>query len=923
MQDNKINNAIKNDDAAIKAAANFAAKNKTAGKGGGAKKTTANSGVKKVQTKSGGAKKPTANSGVKKPPAKSGGNKASAKVGGNKAVEKSADNKQSLAERTAELVDIKLMDEVAATQTLAAPAAVKKSFFSKFKKKKIRPQALSSAVRYSPDIKKGLTDAQVGERKQSHLVNDTDAKYSKTYGSIFFGNIFTFFNLLCFITAGALIYAKAGFADMFFVVVFSANIIIGIIQEIKAKLSIEKLSILSSPIAKVIRNGKAVEINLKDIVLDDIITLATGQQVPTDCILASGYIEVNESLLTGESIPVKKEIGDMLFAGSFISSGSCTVRAEKVGKFNYIETLTSKAKKYKKPDSELLGSLKLIMTVIGMIIIPVSAMVFRINLSHDPAAEAIKKTAAVVIGMIPAGMFLLTSMALAVGVIRLAKNNTLVQDLYSLEMLARVDVLCLDKTGTITDGRMKVGDCLMLNSNFKYTINEIVGSMLAALDDNNQTSIALYNHFGHNNTLKPMKTLPFSSKRKLSAVSFYDEGTFALGAPEFVLSTVPPKVERLITQYAAMGLRVLLVAHSQALISADKPPASLKPIGLITIADNIREDAVQTIRWFRENDVAVKVISGDNPITVSEVARRVGIPDAEKYISLEGLNDKEVISVALKYSVFGRVTPEQKAVLVKALKAAGKTVAMTGDGVNDILALKEANCSISVASGSEAARNVSHLVLMDNNFASMPKVVHEGRRVINNIQKSSSLYLMKTIFTTVFALISIATARKYIFTPGNMLMLETFIIGIPSFALSLQPNSNRVKGKFISYVLTHAIPAAMILVFNVWIFTKLNSFLPGFTPKVEETMATIALTFAGLVMLYRISQPFNLYRAFLLGTMFALCVGAVFYFGETGKLHLELLNLEKILLIVCLIQFNFPLSKWLLAVFRRMRAEKQ
>ena len=831
----------------------------------------------------------------------------------------------TLALKTAELVDEKIntQDEICVTDdSLEVIVPVKKRFLSKLRKKRIRPVPLSQIKRYSPSLKAGLTTNQVLKRNSEQLINDVDTKYSKSYKSIFIANIFTFFNLLCFVTAGALIYVKAGFFDMFFVVVFSANIIIGIYQEIKAKRSIEKLSLLSSPTAKVVRDGIEVELSVKEIVLDDIILLGTGRQIPTDCILAEGLVEVNESLLTGESVPVKKEIGDLLFAGSFISSGNCKVRAEKVGKANYIQTLTSKAKKYKKPNSELLNSLKVIMTIIGLIIIPIAALMFKINYQETglDLPLAIKKTGAVVIGMIPAGMFLLTSMALAVGVVRLAKNNTLVQDLYSLEMLARVDVLCLDKTGTITDGRMKVNDCLLLNNNTSYTINEIVGAMLSALNDNNQTSIALYNHFGHSNLLKPLKILPFSSKRKLSAVTFADAGTFVLGAPEFIMQTMPDKIDRLISQYAATGLRVLMIAHSQTQLNGDKLPTTLKPMALITITDNIREDAIHTIKWFKENGVAIKVISGDNPITVSEVARRVGVENAERFISLEGLNEKEIISVANKYSVFGRVTPEQKAILVKALKAAGKTVAMTGDGVNDILALKEADCSITVASGSEAARNVSHLVLMDNNFSSLPKVVYEGRRVINNIQKSSSLYLMKTLFTTILAIISIIQYQVYPFATSSLLLLETFIIGIPSFALSLQPNANKVKGKFITYVLSRAIPSAAILVANVMIFKAVDWFIPEFDKAVlYETMATIVLTYAGLVLLYRISQPMNAYRGILFGAMFVLCSAAIIYLGPTEVLKLNSVEWKYILLIVCLVQFDFPLSKWLFDIFDKLR----
>ncbi len=632
--------------------------------------------------------------------------------------------------------------------------------------------------RFSPKLNKGLTSEQVETRFKQFMFNDTNKKYSRSYASIFISNICTFFNLLCLLAFIALLLANTQkFANYLVIVITTANIVIGIIQEIRSKRAIDKLSILAANTVKVVRDGETIEIPTKELVLDDVLILELGNQVPADCILAEGTVEVNESLLTGESIAIKKQVGDLLYAGSFISSGSGKFRIEKVGKETYLEKLSSKAKKYKRPNSELMNATKLIIKCVSVLIIPIAIGTFiqtYATVRDLPADDiiftadsvysglfsaninyAIQRTCTVVIGMIPSGMLLLTSLALAVGILRLAKSNTLVQDMYSLEMLARVNVLCLDKTGTITDGRMRVNDTVILNTIGDASVNDIMGSMLRELDNNNQTSIALYNHFGFSDKYAGIAKIPFSSKRKLSAVTFDDLGTFAMGAPEFVLKPYPAKVERIVKQYAQMGLRVIVLAHSPAAIVGEKLPSVMKPVAIISIADNVREDAVETIKWFKENDVAVKVISGDNPVTVAEVARRAGIKNAEKFISLEGLNDKEVESVANKYTVFGRVSPEQKAVLVRSIKSEGNTVAMTGDGVNDILALKEADCAISVASGSEAARNVSHLVLMDNNFGSMPKVVAEGRRVINNIQNSSSLFLMKTLFTAILATICI------------------------------------------------------------------------------------------------------------------------------------------------------------------------
>ena len=799
------------------------------------------------------------------------------------------------------------------------------------------------AERFSPTLKDGLSAKQVEERFKQFLFNDTNKKFSKSYASIFIGNICTFFNLLCLCAFIALLLAgTTGFTNYLVILITSANIIIAIIQEIIAKTSIDKRSIMGSATTKVIRDGETAEIPSTEIVLDDVIILELGNQVPADCVLAEGSVEVNESLLTGESVPIKKQPGDMLYAGSFIASGSGKFRVEKVGKETYLEKLTAKAKKYRRPNSELMNSTKLIIKCIGFLIVPIAIGMFFTTYNAPLSTTAlsgvfdyifpaevnyaIQRTCTVVIGMIPSGMMLLTSMALALGVIRLSKNNTLVQDLYSIEMLARVNVLCLDKTGTITDGRMKVNDCVILNTLGEHSLKDIMGSILSALDDNNQTSIALYNHFGHNEMFTPVAKLPFSSARKLSAVTFSELGTFCMGAPEFVLKPMPAKVERIVRQYAQMGLRVIVLAHSPAAIAGDKLPSVLRPIAIISIADNIREDAIDTIRWFRENDVAVKVISGDNPVTVSEVAKRAGIESAEKYISLEGLSDKEVESVANKYTVFGRVTPDQKAILVRAIKSAGNTVGMTGDGVNDILALKEADCAISVASGSEAARNVSHLVLKDNNFASMPKIVGEGRRVVNNIKNSASLYLMKTLFTTVLALICMLILHTpYLFMPSNMLLLEVCVIGAPSVALSLQPNKDRVQGKFITHVLSRSIPGAVVMICCVMTIYLIYVFNPREYEAYYVPMCMMALTFSGLVMLFRVCQPLNVYRTslFLLMvavTAVALCVpfiGDMLYnVSDEAKWSLLHWDTTKLLVLAVVTEAAFPLSSGLIKVIQ-------
>ncbi len=830
---------------------------------------------------------------------------------------------------------------VSTKQYTATPGFDKQKIIKYFKRHPKKAVSAGKCERFTPTVEEGLTEAQVEARFRQFAFNDTNKKYSKSYASIFIGNICTFFNLLCLCAFIALLLAgTTGITNYLVIIITSANIIIAIIQEIIAKRSIDRLSIMGSATSKVVRDGEIVEIPSSEIVLDDILLLELGNQVPADCILAEGSVEVNESLLTGESVPIKKMPGDALYAGSFISSGSGKFRVEKVGKDTYLEKLTAKARKYRRPNSELMNSTKLIIKCVGFLIVPIAIGMF-FTTYHAPLSEtalsgvfdyifdakinyAIQRTCTVVIGMIPSGMMLLTSIALALGVIRLAKNNTLVQDLYSIEMLARVNVLCLDKTGTITDGRMRVSDCVILNTVGQYSLGDIMGSMLSALNDNNQTSIALLNHFGHSDALSPTAKIPFSSKRKLSAVTFEDTGTFCMGAPEFVLKPMPAKVDRIVKQYAQMGLRVIVLAHSPTPIVGDKLPANLKPVAIISIADNIREDAVDTIKWFRQNDVAVKVISGDNPVTVAEVAKRAGIENADKFISLEGLSDKEVESVANKYTVFGRVTPDQKAILVRSIKGAGNTVAMTGDGVNDILALKEADCAISVASGSEAARNVSHLVLMDNNFASMPKVVGEGRRVVNNIKNSASLYLMKTLFTGILAVICMVILQQpYLFMPSNMLLLEVCIIGAPSVALSLQPNKERVQGKFITHVMSRSIPGAVLMICCVMAIYLVYFFNPQEYEAYYVPMCMMAMTFAGLVMLLRVCQPLNVYRTtlFLLMVAFtalALCVpwiGDMLYnVSDEAKWSLLEWDTTKLLIIAVVIEAAFPISNGLIKI---------
>ena len=563
---------------------------------------------------------------------------------------------------------------------------------------------------YDTKVKEGLNEEIVAERKEQGLANIASGNKGKSILKIIVSNVFTFFNILYLIIAVILIIFKSTDNMIGFVPVVFANLVIGIIQEIKAKRTVEKMALMSAPTATVIRNGVKLEVPIHEVVLDDIIFFTPGKQICTDSIILEGTVEVNEALLTGEADSIVKTTKDELLSGSFIVSGVCVARVDRVGNDNYIEKVAADAKKYNPPKSELLRTLRGIIRIIAIIIFPIAILYLMSNGNFDQ--EEIKKVAYIILAMIPAGLFLLTTMALATGVIRLAKNKTLVQELYCIEMLARVDVLCLDKTGTITDGSMRVCDSVEVKNHTDYTIREIVGSMMNAFEDTNPTSEALIKFFDKNKVLTPIEIVPFSSKRKYSAVTFENEGTFILGAPEFIL-TAPEQYDKVrvkVDRFASQGCRVLILGQTNSRVKGDILPKTVRPIAIIVIQDHIRDDAETTIDFFKNNGVDIKVISGDNPETVSQIAQRVGIEGAERYISLHGLTDEEVRDSVFDYTVFGRVTPNQKKILIQSLKAHKKTVAMTGDGVNDILALREADCSIAMASGSEAARYVSHLV---------------------------------------------------------------------------------------------------------------------------------------------------------------------------------------------------------------------
>ena len=782
------------------------------------------------------------------------------------------------------------------------------------------------------EYKKGLTTDEVEERKENLQVNIDgviESNFSKTIKiitKVFVKNTFTFFNILYIIVLILLLIAKKwnnpdetnlnfAITDFMFLAIVSVNLIIG---ETKSKLAINKLKLVTNPKVTLIRNGEKVIVEETEVVLDDIMYLTPGIQIVSDSILLEGEVEVNESQLTGESVPIKKRPGDMIYSGSFMVSGTSYARVEHVGKLNEINKLTSQAKKYVAPNSQILSSLKKLLVTLAIFIVVTSLVMFfskwpikdfieALNSgSLDEAkkiffqleyVKAIKPTTAAIIGMIPAGLYLLTSVALSVGVVRLSKNNTLVQDVYCIEMLARVNVLCLDKTGTITNGKMSIIRYEEMSKNHSLPIEDIISSMNAALQETNATAQALVNYFGTKAILKPTEVIPFSSERKYSAVSFGSNDNYIIGAPEFVLKGSFEKYASIIGDYANQGLRVICLAQSSLPFKDGKIQRLPRLIALILIEDQIREEAYDTIQYFKDNGVEVKVISGDNPVTVSEVARRVGIENADKCISLDGMSDDEIIEAATKFTVFGRVKPEQKKLLVTALKNNGKTVAMTGDGVNDIPALKTADCSIAMASGNDAVKNVAQLVLVDSNFSSMPKVVAEGRRVINNVQQTAMLYLVKTLFMTVLAVLTAIGFFK-VFGPEidgvrdgtfpfagakQLLIVEMFAIGLPSIFLAVQSNNSPVKGNFLKNALKSATPGAVGVVCAI-VFSYMLSKPYGFTVPEIKTVVAITATFTILIVMCRACVPFTRKKIFLCVVMWALSLTLIVLSMQQVKL---------------------------------------
>ncbi len=755
-------------------------------------------------------------------------------------------------------------------------------------RRRARPDAASprtertrSVERFHPDPEQGLDQRQVEERVRQGMDNGESGIKTKSEGQIIRENIFTFFNILNFVLGAAVILVGSPRNALFLGVILS-NIVIGSFQEIRAKHTIDKLSLISSPKATVLRGGRRQSIPVADVVLDDILLLAAGNQICADAVVAAGECEVNESLITGESDPVLKTTGEHLLSGSFVVSGSCSAQVEHVGAENYANRIAGDAKYIKKRNSEIMDSIDFIVKIIGFAIIPIGALLFwkQYFVLGDTFQNSVVSTTAAVVGMIPEGLVLLISLAFAVSVIKLSARKTLAQDMYCVETLARVDVLCLDKTGTITEGTMQVDETVPLEGFSQEEMAEALTALVNNLGDDNPTFLALRDHFTGRSVWRAADAVPFSSARKWSGAFFPGRGAYVMGAGEFVLREGFDAIREQVEGYSENGQRVLLLARSDNGFSGRELPEDVEPMGLVLISDKIRREAPRTLRYFADQGVDLKVISGDNAVTVANIARKAGLDHAGSYVDATTLETEEDIREAVrKYSVFGRVTPQQKLAFVQALKADGHTVAMTGDGVNDVLALKEADCSIAMASGSDAARTVSNLVLLDSNFASMPLVVQEGRRSINNLQRSSSLFLVKTIFSALIAVLFIFIEHSYPFEPIQLTLISSLTIGVPSFILALEPNHDRLKGKFIFNVIRMCIPASLTMTANILALCALTVPL-GLTDPEFSALAVVATSLTGFIMLFKVCTPFNGLRGALFGTLLALFLGALLFFQD-------------------------------------------
>ncbi len=776
-------------------------------------------------------------------------------------------------------------------------------------------------TRYEPDYKEGLTSRQVQEHRMHGWTNRSVDPPSKTTKEIIHENIFTYFNLIFAVLALVLCLVGA-FRDLTFLPVIIANTLIGIIQEVRAKQILDKLTMLHAPHAAVIRDGKRTMIDAEELVLDDIAVFQAGNQVCADAIVCEGEVQVNESLLTGEADEITKRKGDLLMSGSFIVSGQCHARLDQVGEDSYISKLTIQAKEAQVGEqSEMIRSLDKLVKWVGIAIIPMGLILFAqaYFLQHDGFRESITSMVAAVIGMIPEGLYLLASVALAVSSIRLAQKKVLLHDMKCIETLARVDVLCVDKTGTITENEMEVQDVIETDAYDAETmepLSVLIGDFAAAMDEDNITMRAVKMHFKTGSGKKPLSKCGFSSTVKYSSVTFED-GEYVLGAPEMVLKERYETYEAQFKELTENGARVLAFGIYDGECGGKPLEQGIVPLGFLRIVNPIRGSAKETFSYFAEQGVDVKVISGDNPLTVSRVAAQAGICNADRYTDASTLRDEDAVKKALlENTVFGRVTPEQKRQFVRLLKEAGHTVAMTGDGVNDVLALKDADCSIAMASGSDAAAQASQLVLLESDFSCMPQVVLEGRRVVNNIQRSASLFLVKNIFSFLLSVISLVFLFTYPLEPSQISLISMFTIGIPAFFLALESNRNIIRGHFLTNVFLKALPAALtdaVAVGALVIFGRTF----GVKATDISTAATMLLAIVGFMILYTISAPLNKLR----GMIFASCVAGLLFcavflndlFAITG------MTTECVMLFVVFAIATEPVLRYLTVLVEKLR----
>lgn len=738
------------------------------------------------------------------------------------------------------------------------------------------------------DPQSGLSAEQVKRRFAQGENNYKVESSTLSVPEIVRSNVCTYFNLV-FAVIAVLLAIVGAWSDMLFLPIIVANTCIGIIQEVHSKKVLDKLSILNAPHAVVIRDGKRQEIPADQLVLDDIVEFSAGSQIPADAKVVSGELQVNESLITGESDEIEKREGDSLLSGSFVVSGKACARLEKVGKDSYISKLTLQATKSKKGEqSEMIRSLNYLIMVMGIIIIPIGIALFVQSFIYNEGTfhDSITGMVAAIIGMIPEGLYLLTSVALAVSSVRLAQKKVLIHDMKCIETLARVNVLCVDKTGTITEPGMHVYDFSVLDGTDQLEISQLLADFVAAQEKDNATMEALKAHFSNGSGMRAREVYSFSSETKYSGAVMNDGKSYVIGAPEFVLRGQFAQYQEQIATYSSKGYRVLVFAQYEGTLDRKPLTEPVLPLCFVMLANPIRKGAKETFTYFAENDVDIKVISGDNPLTVSVIAAEAGIVGAERFVDASTLKEKEDYYRAVEeYTVFGRVTPSQKRMLVQALKEHKKTVAMTGDGVNDVLALKDADCSVAMASGSEAASNVAQLVLLDSDFSRMPSVVAEGRRVVNNIERTAALYIVKNIFSMLLAIFSVILMLDYPLEPSQVSLISMFTIGIPSFVLALEPNKELIRGHFLTNVLVRALPAGLT---DFIVVSGLVIFCREFQVDLDclSTSCTILVAIVGFMILHRIARPMNTGHIVMLvgviaGWILCMLFGGSF-FGITG-----------------------------------------